>query len=119
MTERAEKRFHRMYVVGQSVSNQSDEFIDYVFGRWIGNLRFRMGLAREDIVDLTEIPFDRLKALEWGEHKKGITYNECLKLAEAYHVKLDDLLDKACGKWSDDLDFIKQFKENKRVFRGR
>lgn len=81
---------------------RSDHEIDIEFGQWLRDTRVGCGLTIEQAADRSTVPLARLKSLELGYAEKGVTSKESQKISAAYRVDLQELLDRAVGKKTDE-----------------
>jgi len=72
--------------------------IDFHLGKFLEAARDRASLSLRDVVVRSQIPMNRLKALEAGEVSIGIRHFEAVALARVYDLDVDQILKVAVGE---------------------
>ena len=79
-------------------AEKTDHEVDMEFGQWLRDQRTKSGLTIEQASERSGVQAERLKSLELGYAKKGVTAQESQKVAAAYRINIQEFLDKAMGK---------------------
>lgn len=75
--------------------------IDREFGKWLWKIRLRQQLTTCQLRRITGISDLRIKQLESGTLRKGVTRPECEAIAEAFGLSVTEVIRRAAGTMPD------------------